>query len=313
MNFRKFGKLDFDVSEVGFGAWAIGGDAWGPVEADTSITAMEKALDLGVNFIDTADVYGTGHSESLVAKVIKGRRDQVIVSTKGGLLGHHRDPKGEPVYGRPEKIIEAFEASLRRLETDYIDVYFCHLWWDKYEETEAFIRAFETLKQDGKVRAVGVSTENFDYIKHFNREGGLDAVQLDYSILNRSTEKEVLPYLQENGIAVVVRGPLRMGLLTGKFNLKTKFPEGDIRKNWPNEQWFKDSLEKVELLRSLEKENQTMGQAALRYVLTHPVVTVAIPGAKTPAQVSENAEASVRPLLSNEELELIDRYSPALV
>ncbi|KRF42914.1 aldo/keto reductase [Paenibacillus sp. Soil787] len=313
MNYRKFGKLDFDVSEVGFGAWAIGGDAWGPVKADTSIIAMEKALDLGVNFIDTADVYGTGHSESLVAKVIKGRRDQVIVSTKGGLLGHHRDPKGEPVYDRPEKIIEACEASLRRLETDYIDVYFCHLWWDKYEETEVFIRAFEKLKQDGKVRAVGVSTENFDYIKHFNREGGLDAVQLDYSILNRSTEKEVLPYLQENGIAVVVRGPLRMGLLTGKFNQETTFPEGDIRKNWPNEQWFKDSMEKVERLRSLVKENQTMGQAALRYVLTHPAVTVAIPGAKTPGQVLENAEASVRPLLSKEDLEIIDRYSPAVV
>lgn len=122
----------------------------GTGEADISITAMEKALDLGVNFIDTADVYGSGHSESLVAKVIKGRRDQVIVSTKGGLMGHHRDPKGEPVYDRPEKIIEACEASLRRLETDYIDVYFCHLWWDKHEETEAFIRAFEKLKQDGQ-------------------------------------------------------------------------------------------------------------------------------------------------------------------
>lgn len=104
-----------------------------------------------------------------------------------------------------------------------------------------------------------------------------------------------------------------MGLLTGKFNLETTFPEGDIRKNWPNEQWFKDSLEKVDRLRNLDKENQTMGQAALRYVLTHPAVTTAIPGAKTPAQVSENVEASVRPLLSKEELELIDRYSPALV
>ncbi|SDN05486.1 Predicted oxidoreductase [Paenibacillus sp. yr247] len=311
MNYRKFGKLNFDVSEVGFGAWAIGGDAWGPVEAATSIAAMEKALDLGVNFIDTADVYGSGHSETLVAKVIKGRRDQVVVSTKGGLMGHHRDPKREPVYDRPEKIIEACDASLRRLETDYIDVYFCHLWWDKYEETEAFIRAFEKLKQDGKVRAVGVSTENFDYIKHFNREGGIDTVQLDYSILNRSTEKEVLPYLQENGIAVVVRGPLRMGLLTGKFNLETTFPEGDVRKNWPNEQWFKDNLNKVERLRILEKANQTMGQAALRFVLSHPAVSVAIPGAKTPAQVADNVEASVRPLLSEEEYKLIDQFSPS--
>jgi aryl-alcohol dehydrogenase-like predicted oxidoreductase len=312
VNYRKLGKSDFRVSEVGFGAWAIGGDAWGPVEDRTSISAMEHALELGINFIDTADVYGSGHSETLVAKVIKGRRDRVIVSTKGGLIGHHRDPNGEAVYDRPEKIIAACEASLRRLETDYIDVYFCHLWWDKHEETEAFIRAFEQLKKDGKVRAVGVSTENFNYIKHFNRDGGLDAVQLDYSILNRSTEKEVLPYLQQNGIGVVVRGPLRMGVLTGKFTSETTFPEGDVRKNWPKEQWYKDSLEKVERLRPLEKESQTLGQASLRFVLTHPAVSVAIPGAKTPAQVAENAGASVRPLLSKEELELIEQVSPAL-
>lgn len=123
----------------------------------------------------------------------------------------------------------------------------------------------------------------------------------------------MLPYLKENGIAVVVRGPLRMGLLTGKFNPETTFLEGDIRKNWPTEPWFKDSLEKVEHLRKLEKESQTMGQGALRFVLSHPAVSVAIPGAKTPQQVTENVEASVRPLLSNAELEVIDRYSPALL
>jgi myo-inositol catabolism protein IolS len=306
MNYRLLGKSNIEVSEIGFGAWAIGGDAWGPVQDENSIGAMERALELGINFLDTADVYGNGHSETLVAKVLKGRRDKVVLSTKGGLMGHHRDPKGEPVYDRPEKIVEAFENSLRRLETDYIDVYFCHLWWDKHEETEAFMRAFEILKRDGKVRTVGVSTENFDYIKHFNREGGLDVVQLDYSILNRSTEKEVLPYLQENEIGVVVRGPLRMGVLTGKFTKDTVFPEGDIRKNWPNEPWFQDSLEKVNRLRPLENESSTLGQAALRYVLNHPAVSVAIPGGKTPAQVEQNASASVRPLLSDDDLKLIN-------
>jgi myo-inositol catabolism protein IolS len=310
MNYRKLGKSNIEVSEIGFGAWAIGGDAWGPVEDENSIAAMERALEHGINFIDTADVYGKGHSETLVAKVMKGRRDKIVLSTKGGLMGHHRDPKREPVYDTPEKVIEACEASLRRLETDYIDVYFCHLWWDKHEETEAFIRAFEILKRDGKIRVAGVSTENFDYIKHFNREGGLDAVQLDYSILNCSTEKEVLPYLQEQGIGVVVRGPLRMGILTGKFTPETIFPEGDIRKNWPSEQWYKDSLEKVGQLRLLENENRTLGQVALRYVLNHPAVSVAIPGAKTPAQAEQNASASVRPLLTEEDLQLINEVSP---
>jgi myo-inositol catabolism protein IolS len=309
MKYRKLGKSNIEISEIGFGAWAIGGDAWGPVEDNNSIMAMERALELGVNFIDTADVYGSGHSETLVAKVMKGKRDKIILSTKGGLMGHHRDPKREPVYDRPEKVIEAFDASLRRLETDYIDLYFCHLWWDKHEETEAFLIAFDKLKQAGKLKAAGVSTEDFNYIKHFNRDGGLDAVQLDYSILNRSTEKEVLPYLEQNGIGVVVRGPLRMGVLTGKFTTETLFPEGDIRKNWPNESWFQDSLKNVERLRPLEKESQTLGQMALRFVLNHPAVSAAIPGAKTREQVEANAGASVRPLLSEEDLQLINEVA----
>ncbi len=309
MEHRDLGRSGLRVSEVGFGAWAVGGDAWGPVEDESSVAAMERALGLGINFIDTADVYGDGHSEALVSRVIRGRRGEVVLSTKGGLMGHHRNPEREPVYDRPEKVIEAFEASLGRLGTDYMDVYFCHIWWDKPEETEAFIEAFETLKRDGKVRAVGVSTNDLDYIKHFDRGGGLDVVQLDYSILNRGPEREVLPYLQERRIGVVVRGPLRMGLLTGKFSEDTTFPEGDIRRSWPEERWFKDSLGKVEGLRPLE-DGRTLGQIALRYVLNHPAVSVAIPGAKTPAQVEANAAASTWPLLSEEDLRVIREAAP---
>ncbi len=311
MEYRSLGKSPLRISEIGFGAWAIGGDAWGPVEDAASIAAMERGLELGINFIDTADVYGSGHSETLVAQILKGRRDQVIVATKGGLMGHHRDPKREPVYDRPEKVVEACEASLRRLETDYIDVYFCHIWWDRPEETEAFMQAFETLKRDGKVRVAGVSTDSFPYIEHFNRDGGLDVVQLEYSILNRKAERDILPYLQEHGIGAVLRGPLQKGLLTGKFTPESTFPEGDVRHNWPNEAWYRESLQKVERLRPLERPDQTLGQLALRFVLNHPAVSVAIPGAKTPAQVEANAAASVRPLLSAEEQELIDEVAPA--
>lgn len=299
------------VSEVGFGAWAIGGDAWGLVEDDASLRAMERALEVGVNFIDTADVYGNGHSEELVAKVIKGRRDQVIVSTKGGLMGHHRDPKREPVYDKPEKVIAAFEASLERLGTDYIDVYFDHIWWDDSAETEAFLVALTQLKGEGRLRAAGVSTDSFEYVKHFNRDGVLDVVQLDYSILNRKSEGEVLPYCLQHNIGVVVRGPLRMGMLTGKFNADTRFPEGDVRHGWPKEKWFQEQLGKVERLRPLTSPERTMGQLALRFVLNHPAVSVAIPGGKTPEQVEENAAASTRPLLNEEELSAIDQISPA--
>ncbi len=271
---------------------------------------MECALELGINFIDTADVYGDGHSEELVAQVLKGRRDQVIVSTKGGLMGHHRDPEREPVYDRPEKVREALESSLRRLGTDYVDVYFDHIWWDKHEETEAFIEALAQLKAEGKARAVGVSTDDFEYVKHFNKNGTLDVVQLEYSILNRKVERQILPYLQEHGIGVVVRGPLQKGLLTGKFTSDSTFPENDVRHGWPEQEWFKQSVEKVERLRVLERAGQTLGQLALRFVLSHPAVSTAIPGGKTPEQVEENAAASVRPLLSEEQRWLIDEVAP---
>ncbi|AFZ66852.1 aldo/keto reductase [Deinococcus peraridilitoris] len=309
MHHRTLGRSGIQVSEIGFGAWAIGGDAWGPVEDAASIRAMERALELGVNFIDTADVYGNGHSEELVAQVIRDRRDQVVVATKGGLMGHHRDPKGEPVYDRPEKIIRAFEDSLRRLGTDYIDVYFDHIWWNDPRETEAFMTALAQLKQQGRLRAAGVSTDDFSYVQHFNRDGTLDVVQLDYSLLRRGTEQHMLPYCQQHAVGVVVRGPLRMGMLTGKFTSETQFPEGDVRHSWPQEDWFKTQLEQVEQLRPLTSPDRTMGQLALQFVLNHPAVSVAIPGAKTPEQVEQNVAASRRPLLSQEDLSLIERVT----
>ncbi|BDP44000.1 oxidoreductase (plasmid) [Deinococcus aetherius] len=309
MHYRELGKTGIRVSEVGFGAWAIGGDAWGPVEDQASTRAMERALELGVNFIDTADVYGNGHSETLVTKLLKGRRDQVVVATKGGLMGHHRDPKREPVYDASEKVVRAFEDSLRRLETDYIDVYFDHIWWNDPRETEAFVTAFSQLKREGRVRAVGVSTDDPEYVRHFNQGRTLDVVQLDYSLLNRKAEGHILPYCQEHGIGVVVRGPLRMGMLTGKFSQDTQFPDGDIRRNWPQEAWYQEQLAQVEALRSLASAKRSLGQLALRFVLNHPAVSVAIPGAKTPEQVEQNVAASIRPLLSEEDLRLIEQVT----
>ncbi|ACO48236.1 aldo/keto reductase [Deinococcus deserti] len=310
MHYRQLGRTGIEVSEIGFGAWAIGGDAWGPVEDAASIRAMERALELGVNFIDTADVYGNGHSETLVAQVIKNRRDQIVVASKGGLMGHHRDPNQEPVYDRPEKIIAAFEESLRRLQTDYIDVYFDHIWWNNPRETEAFLTAFDRLKQEGRVRAVGVSTDDFEYVQHFNHGAALDVVQLDYSLLNRKAEQHILPYCLEQGIGVVVRGPLRMGMLTGKFTAGTEFPEGDVRHNWPREDWYQAQLGQVQQLSALTSQERSLGQLALRFVLNHPAVSVAIPGGKTPEQVEQNVEASARPLLEEEDIRQIEQVTP---
>ena len=300
-----------EVSEIGFGAWAIGGDAWGPVADAESLAALRHALECGITLVDTADVYGDGHSEELVAEVLGDHRERVVVATKGGLMGHHRDPARGPVYDRPEKVVEAFEASLRRLGTSYVDVYFDHIWWDDERETEAFLTAFGRLKQDGKARAVGVSTDSLAYIEHFNRDGALDVVQLEYSILNRQAEAAVLPYCQAHGIGVVVRGPLQKGLLTGKFTAETRFPDGDVRAGWPEEPWFQDALRRVDALRALEGPDRTLGQLALQFVLDHPAVSAAIPGAKTPTQVEANAAASRRPLLTDDERRLIDEVAPA--
>jgi aryl-alcohol dehydrogenase-like predicted oxidoreductase len=229
-----------------------------------ALNGRERALELGVTFIDTADVYGDGHSEELVAKVIKGRRSDVVVATKGGLMGHHRDPAGAPVYDRPEKVCRALEDSLRRLGTDYVDVYYDHIWWDRPEEREAFVEALARLKADGKVRAAGLSTDDIDYIRHFNSNGGLDVVQVEYSVLNRRAEHEILPYLAEHGIGAVLRGPLQKGLLTGRFTADTTFPEGDVRADWPEQDWYRRDLARVGSLRRLERDDMTLGQLALR-------------------------------------------------
>jgi aryl-alcohol dehydrogenase-like predicted oxidoreductase len=298
------------VSEIGFGAWAIGGDAWGPVDDQASVEAMERALDRGVTLIDTADVYGDGHSEELVAKVIRGRRSDVLVATKGGLMGHHRDPAGAPVYDSAQKVRQALEDSLRRLGTDYVDIYYDHIWWDRPEETDAFVEGLAQLKAEGKIRAAGLSTDDITYIKHFDSGGGLDVVQVEYSVLNRRAETEILPYLADHGIAAVLRGPLQKGLLTGKFTSDSTFPDEDVRADWPEQPWYRRDLERVERLRELERPDATVGQLALRFVLDHPVVSSAIPGAKTPEQVDANVAASDLAPLSAEQRQQIEAIAP---
>ena len=309
MEYRVLGKTGIEVSAIGMGCWAIGGDAWGPVEDRDSLAAMERALELGVTFFDTADVYGRGHSEELVGRALKDRRDDVVIATKVGLWDSHRDVSPN-IYSDPALIIERCEASLRRLQTDRIDVYQCHLWWD--ENTEAFLEAFDRLKEQGKIRFYGVSTNDAEHLRHFNQNATCDVCQFDYSILNRTPEQELLPYCQEAGIGTIVRGPLRMGLLTGKFTLETTFPEGDVRRRWPEEPWYRESIEKVERLRSLADGNRRLSEIALRFVLNHPAVHVAIPGAKNPAQIEANA-AAADGQLSSDDLALIDEVAPALV
>lgn len=305
MEYRKLGRAGIEVSVIGMGCWAIGGDAWGPVEDETAKAAIRRALDLGVNFFDTADVYGRGRSERVLGEVLEGRRDEVVIATKVGLW-HSGDDRPN-AYADPKMVFESCEASLERLRTDHIDVYQCHVWWD--ENTEVFVGAFEELKRQGKIRAYGVSTSQIEHLRHFDQAGTCDTLQFDYSILNRQPETELLPYCEDHDIGTIVRGPLRMGILTGKFTPETTFPEGDVRRNWPKEPWYGEQLEKTEALKALA-EGRRLSEIALSFVLRHPAVHTAIPGAKNPEQMEQNARAaSVE--LTELDLELIESVSPA--
>jgi len=304
---RILGKSGIEVTKIGVGLWAIGGDQWGEVDDRESLDMIDAALDLGINFFDTADVYGGGHSEVVLGKAMKGRRDQFVVATKIGWRGFDGD-KGASAYDTVDKLIEGVESNLARLQTDYVDVIQSHI--DFRDPTmEIFVEGFQKLQEQGKVRAYGVSTSNFEYLQAFNVDNKVSTLQIDYSILNRTPEKNIFPYTMEKDIGVLVRGPLAMGILTGKFNKDTEFSEDDFRRRWvENEaeyQTFLKDLEKVEKLDELT-DGRSLAQLAIQFVIQHPAVTLAIPGAKRISQLKENVKAALLPELTAEEVAQID-------
>jgi len=308
---RTLGKSGIAVTEIGIGLWAIGGDSWGPTEDRESLNTIDAALDAGVTFFDTSDVYGAGHSEELLGQAMAGRRDRFVVATKIGW----RDFDGErnrTAYDTVEKLIAGVESNLRRLCTDTVDVIQSHISF-RDPTMEVFLEGFQRLQRDGKVRAYGVSTSDFEYLRAFSADGGCATLQIDYSILNRTPEADIFPYCRENGIGVIVRGPLAMGILTGKFGPDSQFAEGDFRRRWQDDpkehETYLDDLAKVEKLRILAK-GRTLAQLALQFVLAHPAVTVAIPGAKTVGQLRDNVGAALLPPLTADELAQIDAITP---
>lgn len=309
---RQLGKSGIEVTKIGVGLWAIGGDEWGPVEDQESLDMISAALDLGINFFDTADVYGSGHSEKLLGRAMKGRRDAFVVASKIGWVGFDRE-NNVSAYDSVEKLIAGVESNLKRLQTDYIDLMQSHINF-REDHMEIFVEGFQKLQQQGKIRAYGVSTSDYEYLKAFNKDNQTSTLQIDYSILNRTPEKEIFPYTIEKDIGVLVRGPLAMGILTGKFNENTTFEDGDFRQNWvENEdehQIFLNDLEKVELLKPLENKDRSLAQLAIQFVMHHPAVTVAIPGAKRISQLKENVKSALLPDFTQEELALIDSITP---
>lgn len=304
---RVLGKSDIPVTTVGMGLWAAGGDQWGETDDQKILGAIDYALDAGVNFFDTADVYGMGHSEELLGRAMKGRREQFVVGTKIGWRDYNEE-RNQTAYDTVEKFIAGVESNLRRLDTDYIDVMQSHIHY-REPTLEIFLEGFQRLQQAGKIRAYGVSTSDFEYLQAFNHDGGCATLQIDYSILNRTAEAEILPYCQENNIGVIVRGALAMGILTGKYDAGTRFGPDDFRRRWHENaeeyEVFLEDLDKMERLRPLAEE-RSPAQLALQFVLAHPAVTTVIPGAKNARQMRDNVQAGLLPPLAATELDQID-------
>jgi myo-inositol catabolism protein IolS len=305
-------RSGLEVSEVGLGLWAVSGSEWGPVQDEENLEAIEAALESGVTFFDTADVYGGGHSEELLGRAMRSRRESFIVATKIGWIDFDGQ-ENRSQYDSVDTLVAGVQGSLHRLGTDSIDVIQCHVDYPE-PNTQVFIDGFRALKEAGTVRAWGVSTSDPDHLRRFNADGDCDVLQTDYSLLNRTAEEELLPYCQENGIGVIVRGPLAMGLLTGKYSAADTFPPGDFRRAWiedpgQHEQFLRD-LQTVDALREVVPDGQTMAQFALRFVRSNPAVSTVIPGAKDRRQAESNSAAGLMPLLSDQERAAVDRLVP---
>jgi len=313
MNTRILGKNGPALTEIGFGSWALGGPwiyGWGPADDGESVKAIHRAIDKGVNWIDTAAVYGFGRSEEVVAKALRDVSNDVFVATKCGLVP---DGKGD-VYrnSRPESIRKEAEDSLRRLNVECIGLYQIH-WPDVNVPYEDSWGTMVDLQKDGKVRYIGVSNYDVGMLKRCMSVAPVQSLQPPYSMLTRDVEKEVLPFCRENDIGVVVYSPMQSGLLTGAFDKKKLAPDDWRHKiDWFQEPELSKALAFVDRLRPLGgRVKGNVAQVAIRWVLSNTAVTAAIVGARTPSQVDSNIGAASIELSAKDLVEvstLIDEF-----
>jgi aryl-alcohol dehydrogenase-like predicted oxidoreductase len=294
MHTRKLGYTSLFLSEIGFGAWAVGGGGyafgWGEQDDRESIAAIHHALDIGVNWIDTAPVYGLGHSEEVVGKALEGRRQSVIVATKCSLVWDGSGKVSDCL--KAESILRECEASLKRLKTDVIDLYQIH-WPNDQEHLEEGLKAIGLLMEQGKVRYGGVSNFHYD-MNHLRRAQAtlpVASLQSAYSMMRRLVEQEAFQFLTEHQIGFVAYSPMQAGLLTGTFSPE-RMKEGDWRRNSKEHGGtnLPINLDFIEALRILAgKYGKTVSQLAIAWVLRRPEVTSAIVGARSAAQIDETA------------------------
>ena len=277
METRKIGNTDIEVTVVGLGCWPMGAGYWGACDDADSIRTIHKALDIGINFLDTAPAYNRGHSEQVVGKGLAGRSADVILSTK--------------VAAAPDRIRPSLETSLERLQTDYVDVFFVH-WPNRSQPLAKTMEILEALRREGRIRAVGVSNFTVEMMAMASKYGTIDVVQPPYNLIWRFIEDDVRPYSETHNMGIVTYSSLAQGLLTGTLRLDTAFRGDDQRPRsilWQPENYGK-CLYTVERLRPIaESLGIPLSQLALRWLISQPGVTSALVGARLPDEIAEDA------------------------
>jgi aryl-alcohol dehydrogenase-like predicted oxidoreductase len=306
MEYRKLGQSDIKVSELAFGAWAIGGWMWGGADSKDAIKAIETAIDNGMTTIDTAAVYGFGLSEELTGKAIKGKRSGVQILTKFGLTWREKkgefyfptkDNSGKKIsiyrYSPKEKVISDCDESLKRLGTDYIDLYQIH-WADPTTPVSETMEALDILVKRGKIRAGAVCNYSLELMQEAEKTFNVASNQVPYSMVNRAIEQDVVPHCIQMNIGILAYSPLQRGLLTGKFNHGHRFMEGDTR---PATIYFKEpNFSRIlkltnDLKEIAEERNITLSQLVLNWTIQQPGITCTLTGARNALQVLDNVKA----------------------
>jgi aryl-alcohol dehydrogenase-like predicted oxidoreductase len=310
------------VSEIGFGCWAIGGNAYGPVRDEDSLDALEAAWDSGVNFFDTADTYGEGHSEELLGKFLKGKsRDRLTLATKCGWDFYPPSEKPASLSsGSSEKLNHtghkknfdtgyirfACEQSLKRLGTDVIDLFQLHNPSLELIQKGDLVSVFEGLKKEGKIRFIGISVHAEAEAFAVFADLRVQVIQIIFNLLDQRMAKRILPEAKKNDVGIIVREPLASGLLSGKYAPSHEFPKDDHRRRWGLEKREAD-WRKVQLVReTLQSKRMLLSKAALEFTLGYEAVSTVIPGAKTRAQVLQNIAASSQPDLDREDMDRLE-------
>lgn len=315
MRYRTLGRTGLATSEVGYGTWGMGGDAWKGGSDEDALAALRRSIELGVNFLDTALAYGQGHSEKLIGRVLRGSGAAVLVASKIPPLDRHWPP--QPGVGIEEvfpvrHIIESTEASLRNLGVETLDLQQLHVWNPEWLGQTEWVRTLEDLKRSGKIRFIGISVNAHqpDSVLSLIETGWIDSVQVIYNIFEQTPERNLFPLCLERNTGVIARCPLDEGSLTGAITLDTVFEPDDYRARYFGGARRAQVVKRVAALQEdLAGVPETLAEIALRFCLSHPAVSTVIPGMRRTRNVEANCRASDEGPLDPKVIDILRRHA----